>query len=46
MALDQTNDTLMMKIFEALNSDQGNGMRSLLESVLNVSMRIERERAC
>jgi len=44
-ALDQTNDTLMMKIFEALNSDQGDGMRALLESVLNVSMKIERENA-
>jgi putative transposase len=45
MALDQENNNLLMKIFEALHSSSGDPMRSLLETVLNTIMKTERDQA-
>lgn len=45
MNLDESHDALMMKFFEALNSENGDGIRKLLESILNVTMTLEREEA-
>jgi len=44
MTLDQNNnDELMAKLFEALNSSNTGGIRSLLEGILNALMKLERE---
>ena len=43
MTLDQNNDTLMMKIFEILNSSNGDNLRILLENLFNITMKMERE---
>ncbi len=45
MDLDQSNDALMIQFFEALNSESGDAMRQLLQSVLNVTMKLEREKS-
>ena len=45
MTLDKQNDALMLKIFEVLNTDGGDQMRSLLEALLNTTMKLERESA-
>ena len=43
MNSDRTDDALIMQFFEALNSEKGDAMRQLLQSVLNVTMKLERE---
>ncbi|MCH9628208.1 MAG: hypothetical protein S4CHLAM2_18640 [Chlamydiales bacterium] len=45
MNSDRNDDALMMQFFEALNTENGGGMRQLLQSILNVSMKLEREQA-
>ena len=45
MNLDRNNDAFMMEFFEALNSENGAAMRQLLQSILNVTMKLEREQA-
>ena len=45
MTLDQHDDAHMGEFFEALHSDPLNGMKSLLETILNMSMKLEREKA-
>ena len=45
MNLDRNNDAFMMEFFEALNSENGDAMRQLLQSILNVTMKLEREQA-
>jgi len=45
MTLDRQNDALMLKIFEALNAESGDQLRSLLEALLNTTMKLEREQA-
>ncbi len=36
---------LMFKLFEALNDNHSDGIRSLLEGILNALMKLERENA-
>lgn len=38
------NNDLMAKLFEALNTDHSEAMRSLLEGILNILMKLEREK--
>jgi hypothetical protein len=46
MTLDQNNyNGLMLKLFEALNNNHSGGIRSLLEGILNATMKLERENA-
>jgi len=46
VTLDKNNNALMLQIFEVLNSESGGDqMRLLLESLLNVTMKLEREKA-
>lgn len=45
MNSDRNNDVLMMEFFEALNSENSDSMRQLLQSILNVTMKLEREQA-
>lgn len=45
MDLDRSNDALFVELFETLNSENGDQMRSLLQSLLNISMKLEREGA-
>lgn len=45
MNSDRNDDALMIQFFEALNAENGSGMRQLLQSILNVSMKLEREQA-
>ena len=46
MTLDQSNyNGLMLKLFEVLNGNHSEGIRSLLEGVLNALMKLERENA-
>ncbi len=45
MNLDRSNDALMVELFETLNSEDGDRMRSLLQSLINISMKLEREKA-
>jgi len=43
MTSDQQNDNLLMTVIEALHSAEGDGMKPLLEAVLNAVMRVERD---
>ena len=44
MTLDlNNNNDLMLQLFEALNTNQSDGIRSLLEGILNAAMKMERE---
>jgi len=46
MTLDQNNyNGLMLKLFEVLNNNHSDGIRSLLEGILNSLMKLERENA-
>lgn len=45
MNSDRSNDALIMEFFEALNLGNGDGMRTLLQNILNVVMKLEREQA-
>ena len=45
MNSDRSNNALIMEFFEVLNSENGGGMRKLLQSILNVTMTLEREQA-
>jgi transposase-like protein len=46
MTLDQNNyNGLMLKLFEELNNTHSGGIRSLLEGILNMLMKLERENA-
>lgn len=45
MNSDRNDNALMMQFFEALHSENGNGMRQLLQSILNITMKLEREQA-
>jgi putative transposase len=46
MTLDQdSNNELMLKFFEVLNENNQDGIRSLLEGILNALMKLEREKA-
>ena len=46
MTLDQNNNNeLMLKLFEVLNNNHSDGIRSLLEGILNALMKLERENA-
>ena len=46
MTLDQSNNNdLMLQLFEVLNTDHSDGIRSLLEGILNAAMKMEREKA-
>ena len=43
MTTDQNNSDILMKVIEAFNSIDSNGMKTLLEAVLNSAMKIERD---
>lgn len=45
MDLDRFNDATMTELFEVLNSNNGDQMRSLLQGLLNILMKLERESA-
>ena len=46
MTLDRNNyNELMLELFEVLNNNQSEGIRSLLEGILNSLMKLERENA-
>lgn len=45
MNSDRNNDALMVQFFDMLNSENGDSMRQLLQSILNVTMKLEREQA-
>jgi hypothetical protein len=44
IAMSQNNDNLLATVIEALSSVEGNGMKTLLEAVLNAAMKIERDK--
>ena len=45
MTLNQQQDNLLMKVVEVLSSTPGDGMKQLLEAVLNAVMKAERNKA-
>jgi len=45
MTLDRSHDALIEEFCEVLHSDPEGGMKTLLETVLNMTMRLEREKA-
>ena len=46
MTLDPSNNhDLMLQLFEVLNANHSDGIRSLLEGILNAAMKMEREKA-
>jgi putative transposase len=45
MDLDQSNDVIFAELFEVLNAENNDQMRLLLQSLLNVLMKLEREEA-